>query len=106
MLGDMAYGLFGSFTAAPGRRDELADYLLRAAELMRANPSCLLYLVASTDRADEVAVTEVWTDEAAHDASLQDAGVPELIAEARPVIAGMSGQTRLTVLGGKGPSGR
>ena len=98
----MTYGLFGSFTAAPGKRDELADYLLRAADLMRANPNCLLYLVATTDQDDEVAVTEVWTDEAAHDASLRDPGVPELIAEARPVIAGVAEQTRLSVRGGKG----
>jgi quinol monooxygenase YgiN len=101
----MTYGLFGSFTATPGKRDELVGYLLRAAQLMRDNPSCLLYLVATTERADEVAVTEVWTDEGAHDASLHDAGVRELIAEARPVIAGLAGQTHLTVQGGKGLSG-
>ncbi len=97
-----AYGLFGSFLAVSGKRDELADYVLRAANLMRSNPECLLYLVATTEQADEVAVTEVWIDEAAHDASLQQAGVPELIAEARPVIAGVAGQTRLSVRGGKG----
>lgn len=98
----MTFGLFGSFTAAPGKRDELVDYLLRAAQLMQPNPSCLLYLVATTEQADEVAVTEVWTDETAHEASLLDAGVSELIAEARPVIAGVAGQTRLTLRGGKG----
>lgn len=98
----VAYGLFGSFTATPGMRDELVGYLLRAAGLMRANPECLLYLVATTEKADEVAVTEVWTDEAAHAASLQEPGVPELIAQARPVIAGVAGPTRLSVRGGKG----
>lgn len=98
----MTYGLFGSFIAAPGRRDELVGHLLQAAQLMENNPSCLLYLVATTEQPDEVAVTEVWTDEGAHDASLQDEGVPELIAQARPVIAGMGGQTRLSVRGGKG----
>ncbi len=61
-----------------------------------------LYVVATTDEPDEVAVAEVWTDEAAHDASLRDEGVPELITRARPVIAGMTGQTRLDVRGGKG----
>ena len=98
----MTYGLFGSFTAAPGRREELVDHLLQAAQLMQANPGCLLYLVATTEQPDEVAVTEVWTDEGAHDASLQDEGVRELIAQARPAVAGMSGQTRLSVRGGKG----
>jgi quinol monooxygenase YgiN len=98
----MTYGLFGSFLAVPGRRDELVNYLLRAAQLMEANPHCLFYLVATTERPDEVAVSEVWTSEDAHDASLHDAGVAELIAEARPVIAGLAGQTHLTVRGGKG----
>jgi quinol monooxygenase YgiN len=102
----MTYGLFGSFLAAPGKADELVDYLLRAAELMQANPDCLLYLVATTERADEVAVSEVWTTEEAHDASLHDKGVAELIAEARPVIAGLAGQTHLTVHGGKGLGGK
>jgi quinol monooxygenase YgiN len=102
----MTYGLFGTFTATPGRRDDLVAYLLRAAELMAANPCCLLYLVATTEEPDEVAVTELWTDEEAHDASLHDPGVPELIAEARPVIAGVAAQTRLTVHGGTGLAGR
>jgi quinol monooxygenase YgiN len=98
----VTYGLFGSFTAAPGKGDELVGYLLRAAQLMQANPNCLLYLVSTTEQADEVAVTEVWTDESAHDASLNDPGVRELIAEARPIIAGLAGQTHLTVRGRKG----
>lgn len=98
----MTYGLFGSFLAVSGQRDELVGYLLRAAMLMENNPNCLLYLVGTTDNPDEVAVTEVWTDEASHDASLRDAGVPELIAEARPLIAGLGGQTIVAVRGGKG----
>jgi len=101
----MTYGLFGSFMATPGRRDDLAGYLLQAAQLMEANASCLLYVVATTEQPDEVAVTEVWTDEASHDASLHDEGVPELIAKARQVIAGVAGQTRLNVRGGKGLGG-
>lgn len=96
------YGLTGAFVAAPGKRDELVDHMLEAAELMGAVPGCLLYLVSTTEEADEVAITELWTDDAAHDASLQAPGVAELIARARPVIAGMSGRTVLTVLGGKG----
>ena len=98
----MTFGLFGSFMATPGKGDELVRYLLRAARLMEADERCLLYLVATTEQADEVAVTEVWTDEAAHDASLHAPGVGELIAEARQVIAGVAGHTRLTIHGGKG----
>lgn len=96
------YGLTGAFLAAPGKRDELVAHMLEAADLMGAVPGCLLYLVSTTEDADEVAITELWIDEAAHDASLQAPGVGELIARARPVIAGMSGRSVLTVLGGKG----
>ncbi len=96
------YGLTGGFLAAPGKRDELVAHMLEAAALMGAVPGCLMYLVSTTEDADEVAITELWTDEAAHDASLQAPGVGELIGKARPVIAGMSGRSVLTVLGGKG----
>ena len=64
--------------------------MLEAAQLMGAVPGCLLYLVSTTEHVDEAAITELWTDEAAHEASLQAPGVGELIARARPVIAGMS----------------
>jgi quinol monooxygenase YgiN len=97
----MTYGLFGSFSAAPGTRDELVGHLLHAAELLADNEDCLLYLVATTESPDEVTVTEAWTDEAAHDASLDDEATRDLIAKARPLIVGMA-QTRLTFSGGKG----
>ena len=96
------YGLTGAFLTAPGKRDELVAHMLEAAQLMGAVPGCLLYLVSTTEHVDEVAITELWTDEAAHEASLQAPGVGELIGRARPVIAGMSGRSVLTVLGGKG----
>ena len=96
------YGLTGAFLAAPGKRDELVAHMLEDAELMGAVPGCLLYLVSTTEDADEVAITELWTDEAAHEASLQAPGVGDLIGRARPVISGMSGRSVLTVLGGKG----
>ena len=96
------YGLTGAFLAAPGKRDELVAHMLEAAELMGAVPGCLMYLVSTTEDADEVAVTELWTDEAAHEASLQAPGVGDLMRRARPVISGMTGRSVLTVLGGKG----
>ena len=51
---------------------------------------------------DDVWVTEVWRREADHDASLAMEGVPELIAKARPLIAGGSEAVRTIPLGGKG----
>ena len=34
----MPYGLFGKFVAQPGKRDELVQGLLRAAELLERDP--------------------------------------------------------------------
>lgn len=98
----MTYGLFGSFTSQPGRRDELVGYLLRAAKLLERDPGCVQYIVSTSSAPDAVYVSEVWTDEAAHDASLEPEDIRALIQEVRPLIAGMSEQTHLTVHGGKG----
>jgi quinol monooxygenase YgiN len=101
----MTYGLFGKFSAQPGKRDDLVGYLLQAAKLLERNPGCVHYIVSTSDEPEAVWVSEVWTDEAAHDASLEPEDIQALIQEARPLIAGMSDQTQLTVHGGKGLPG-
>jgi quinol monooxygenase YgiN len=93
--------MHGCFKAQPGKGDELAEILLAAADGLRADESCLLYVV-SREGEDAIWVTEAWTDREAHDASLQAPGVPETIARARPLIAGMEGRAEFEVLGGKG----
>jgi quinol monooxygenase YgiN len=98
----MTYGLFGKFSAQLGRRDDLVGYLLQAAELLERTPDCLHYIVSTSDEPEAVWVCEVWTDEAAHDASLEPEDIQALIQEAQPLIAGMSEQRQLTVHGGKG----
>jgi quinol monooxygenase YgiN len=98
----MTYGLFGKFLAQPGRRDDLVGYLLQAATLLERNPGCIHYIVSTSDESEAVWVSEVWTDKAAHDASLEPPDMQALIQEARPLIAAMSDQTQLTVQGGKG----
>lgn len=98
----MRYGLVGKLTALPGSRDELLELLLRAAELLEDNPDCIHYLVSVSDEADAVWVTETWTDRHAHDASLQDDEIRALIASAAPLVATISDQVEMTVLGGKG----
>ena len=100
----MAYGLFSRLTAQSGKRDDLAGYLLRAAELLAPDPDCLHYLVATSAGSDVVCVYETWTDQRAHDASLERDDIRQLIQAATPSIAGPPEQTRLTVLGGKGVS--
>lgn len=98
------YGLHNKLQATAGAGDDLAKILLQAADLMKHAPGCHVYAV-SLDEAtpDAVWITEVWTDQAAHDASLGLPGVRELIAQAMPLLAAppQKGQT-LKVLGGAG----
>jgi quinol monooxygenase YgiN len=93
--------MHGCFTAQPGQGDALAAILLEAADALRANDDCLLYLVSRED-AETIWVTEAWTDRAAHDASLDDPAAREQIARARPLIAGIGGRVEFEPLGGKG----
>lgn len=94
--------MHGYFKAQPGQGEALAAILLEAAGALRADDSCLLYVVSRGEDADTIWVSEVWTDREAHDASLRAPGVPETIARARPLIAGMDGRAEFTPLGGKG----
>jgi quinol monooxygenase YgiN len=97
------YGLTGKLTAVPGKGGELLTSMLTAADLVGDAPGCEMYLVsACPDDADTVWVTELWRSEAAHDASLEIAGVRELIAQVRPILAGPPEGTRLRPVGGKG----
>ena len=94
--------MHGYFKAQPGQGEALAAILLEAADALRADDSCLLYVVSRGEDADAIWVSEAWTDREAHDASLRAPGVPETIARARPLIAGMDGRAEFTPLGGKG----
>ena len=93
--------MHGAFKTQPGKGEELAGILLEAAAGLQANERCLLYIV-SLEGEDTVWVTEAWTDREAHDASLRAPGVPEMIARARPLIAGMEGRVEFRPVGGKG----
>ncbi|HRN50546.1 MAG TPA: putative quinol monooxygenase [Anaerolineales bacterium] len=99
----MHYGIHGKFTATPGNGPGLLQILLQAAEGLRQNPNCLIYLVSSQPgEPDAVWVSEVWTSPAAHQASLDDQATQALITQARPLIAGMSERVELATQGGKG----
>ena len=96
------YGLIGKMSAQPGKRDELIGYLL---ENDGGMPGCLSYIVAKDPAdADAIWITEVWTDTAAHQASLTLPGVQEAIRKARPLIAGFSDRHELEPVGGIGLS--
>jgi quinol monooxygenase YgiN len=100
----MAYGLLSKISAHPGKGGDLADHLLRAAHLLERDSGCVQYVVSTSDEADVVWVFEVWTDRAAHDASLEPADVRALVRQAQPLIARPPEQTRMSVRGGKGVS--
>ena len=94
------YGLIGKITATPGQRDALIDILLGGTQAM---PGCLSYVVARDPaHADALWVTEVWTDQASHAASLSLPGVREAIARGRPLIAGFSDRVETSPVGGHG----
>lgn len=97
------FGLHNKLTAQPGQRDALATILLDAANLVSTLPGCEIYFV-STDEKDPNAiyVTEVWTSEADHKASLEKSEVRALIEKGRPMLAGMPQMTRLAPMGGHG----
>jgi quinol monooxygenase YgiN len=97
------YTLCGSILATPGEGDRLEALLLEAAAVLAGADGCLLYLVnRADDDPDAVWVIEVWTSEAAHAASLEVAGVQEVIGRARPLIAGMGDRLTLRPVGGTG----
>ncbi len=100
------FGLHGSLLAHPGQRDALAAILLDAAKAVSALPACEIYVVSTDEKdASAIYVTEVWTSEADHKASLQMPAVRALIEKGRPLVAGFGDSTRLVVAGGHGLKG-
>lgn len=94
------YGLIGKMTALPGQRDALTAILLESLGTM---PGCLSYIVAHDPAdAEAVWVTEVWTDEAAHRASLQVPEVKAAILRAMQLMATFADATVTTPVGGVG----
>jgi quinol monooxygenase YgiN len=93
--------MHGCFNAQPGQGDALAAILLEAADALRANDDCLLYMISRED-ADTIWVTEAWTERAAHDASLDAPEAKDQIARAMPLIAGVENRVEFEPLGGKG----
>jgi quinol monooxygenase YgiN len=92
------YGLIGQMMAQPGKRDELIGYLVAGTGDMHGN---LAYLIAK-DAGDpnSIWITEVWKDQASHLASLSLPGVREVIAKARPILAGFGTRVETIPVGG------
>jgi len=97
------YGLIGQMLAAPGKRDDLLAIL---AESTGDMPGCLSYVIAKDPaNADALWITEVWTDKAAHAASLKLPAVQAAIAKARPIIAGFPQHFETIPVSGHGLKG-
>jgi quinol monooxygenase YgiN len=92
------YGLIGKITTTPGQRDALIAILLDGVAGM---PGCLSYVVAK-DPCDPKAiwVTEVWEDQASHQASLSLPSVQQAISKGRPLIAGFGERYETEPVGG------
>lgn len=89
----------GTLGAEPGRRDELVAHLTRRNAALEG-VGCLVYEVGvNDDEPDTVFVVEVWTDAAAHRASLQLPEVQASIAAARPLLSGEFGGFRFDAVG-------
>jgi quinol monooxygenase YgiN len=96
------YLLHGKLIAKSGHRDELADILIQASQLVSAAKGCKLYVIGKDENdANSVYVTEIWDSKEDHDNSLKVEGVRELIMKAMPILDGQptKGQ-ELKVLGG------
>jgi quinol monooxygenase YgiN len=98
------YGIYTRHTAKSGQRDNLVANMLQAAELLRDNRDCLMWVVNTTDEPDVVWVNVVWTSKEAHDLSLQPEEIRALIGEARAFLSEevMPEQIFMTPVGGKG----
>lgn len=92
------HGLIGKIIAQPGKADELAEILVAGSGGMAG---CLSYVVArDPTEPDAVWVTEVWVDEASHQAALGSQSAREAIARGRPLIASFASHTATQPLPG------
>lgn len=97
------YGLIGKIIAVSGQRDALCAILM---EGMADMPGCLSYIVAlDPTETDAIWVTEVWDDQARHQASLALPSIQAAIAKGRPLIAGFGERFETIPVGGYGLSG-
>jgi quinol monooxygenase YgiN len=94
---------YAKSTAKPGKGEELAGKLLAAAAALEADPGCELYLInRQADAPDVVWVTELWRDQAALDASLEQIRGSADVAAVMALVDDWQ-MIELDFLGGKGP---
>jgi quinol monooxygenase YgiN len=93
---------YGKATAREGRGQELAQILLAAAAELEEDPGCQLYLInRQAGQPDVIWVTELWRDQAALDASLDQIRGSESVSAAMALVEDWE-MIELELLGGKG----
>jgi quinol monooxygenase YgiN len=99
--GEKLCGMHGKLAAKDGKRREFMEILTQAAGVVGEMEGCWLYIV-NEDISDETSiwVFEVWENKEAHNASLQDSRVKELIAQALPMMVGQLAGHEFKVVGG------
>ena len=96
---------YGKSVARPGKGAELAQLLLAAAEAMRDDPGCELYLVnRQAGEEDVIWVTELWRSQADLDAALAKIRGSEGVAAVMQLVEDWQ-MIELDLLGGTGPGG-
>jgi quinol monooxygenase YgiN len=94
------YGLIGKILCLDGKREELAQILLKGISAM---PGCLSYIVANDPLdANALWITEVWQNQSMHQASLALPSVQDAIKQGRPMITGFGERFETQPLGGTG----
>ncbi len=96
-------GRYAKLKAKPGQGDALAGHLLEAARQLEGLRGCEQYIVNRTPGDPEtIWVSEIWADQAALDASLEQEGARERIAEVMPLLDGRPELIETTPVAGVG----
>lgn len=96
---------YGRAVARKGHGGDVADRLLAAAEALRGDPGCMLYLInREAGKPDVVWVTELWRSQADLDAALEKIRGSNDVAEVMSLVEDWE-MIELELLGGKGPTG-
>ena len=79
--------------ASDGRGDDLAAIMIQAANAVKNMPGCQAFVVMQgMSNPDQVMITEIWDDQADHQASLKNPEIKTIINAARSLIAHMEHQ--------------
>lgn len=94
------FGLIVKFVTHAGKRDEFISIMSGGFQGMAG---CHSYILAA-DATDETAVwlTEIWDDEDSHDKATHEPRIKEVIAQAKPLLAGRDLRVVTEPRGGQG----